>query len=354
MAENSAIQWCDHTFNPWRGCTKVSPGCLHCYAAVNVGVKLHGIKWGPNGERRVASESMWKEPLKWNRKAEAEGLRRRVFCASLADVFEGPETMPAEAAEEIKAARRRLFDLIIATPNLDWLLLTKRPENVERALKEAFPSPFGLNLSGNNKFIDAWMDRVWLGTTVENQEQADKRIPELLKINAKVRFLSVEPMLELIELSHYLGYDERNGDGEFLAANGWGYDSYSGGFMGPTMHNDPMYAPEPGIHWVIVGGESGPKARPFNTAWCRRIVDQCQAADVACFVKQLGTDPFYSTLAPEPDDAEEYMRQSFPGPVEFSGHGVGTARPILHDKKGGDLNEWPEVLRVRQMPEVSA
>lgn len=133
MAENSKIEWTTHTFNPWRGCTKVSEGCRNCYAETMSGrnPKVLGV-WGPSGTRVVASEAMWREPLKWNADAAKRGVHARVFCASLADVFEGPETMPADAWPKVRAARVRLFHLMNATPHLDWLLLTKRPENVRR------------------------------------------------------------------------------------------------------------------------------------------------------------------------------------------------------------------------------
>lgn len=272
MAENSKIEWTDHTFNPWSGCTKVSPGCEHCYAEVNYSVKMRGVKWGKYGNRIVASDSMWKQPLKWNRQAEAEGVRKRVFCASLADVFEGPESMPEEAWPAVVEARARLFELIEDTPSLDWLLLTKRPENVVPmyVAPEYGSLPEELGYVGRVSLPD----NVWIGTTVDNQEYADKRIPELLKIPAKVRFLSVEPLLGPVDLQNHFGicddcdvllYEHRH-DGEFVS----------------TYH----YAP--GIHWVIAGGESGPKARPMHPDWVRSLRDQCIDAGVPFFFKQWG------------------------------------------------------------------
>src|SRR5262249_10541241 len=117
--ENTRIAWTHHTLNPWRGCTKVSPGCTHCYAA-ELAKRNPAVlgRWGPGGPRVIASEAQWRNPLKWDRKAKAAGKRPRVFCASLADIF--------EARPELESPRARLFDLIAATPNLDWLLLTKR------------------------------------------------------------------------------------------------------------------------------------------------------------------------------------------------------------------------------------
>jgi len=178
MGETTAIGWCDHTFNPWRGCTHVSPGCEHCYAeamARRVGGR-HG-SWGAGGARVVASEAYWRTPLRWNAKAAAAGLRRRVFCASMADVFED--------RPDLVAPRGRLFDLIAETPALDWLLLTKRPGNVARLYD---PQP-----------------NVWLGVSVEDQRRARERIPVLLAAPAVVRFVSAEPLLEPLDLGPWIG-----------------------------------------------------------------------------------------------------------------------------------------------------
>lgn len=251
MAENSNIEWTDHTFNPWRGCTKVSPACENCYAETmskrNPGVL--GV-WGKYGTRVIASETMWQQPLTWNRKAEAEGVRRKVFCASLADVFEGNDTLPDNTYHAIRAARIRLFQLIDATPNLDWLLLTKRPHLVQPILDD---------ISHGNG--DAWslknMPNVWLGTTVENQEWADKRIPELIKVPAAVRFLSVEPMLGPVDID-------------------------------VAQHLDNLNRGREIIDWVICGGESGSKARPMQPDWARSLRDQCNVAGVPFFFKQWG------------------------------------------------------------------
>lgn len=223
MAENSNIEWTDHTFNPWTGCTKVSPGCDHCYAE-GWSKRSGHVEWGPHGARRRTTAVNWKMPLKWNIEAQASGIRRRVFCASLADVFDNHSSILLEW-------RKDLFDLIAATPHLDWLLLTKRPQNITKML----PLTWGTG----------WTN-VWLGTTAENQAEADRRTAHLARIPAKVRFLSMEPLLERIA---------------------------------PNLD---------GIHWVIVGGESGPHARPMHPDWARCLRDQCQAAGVAFHFKQWG------------------------------------------------------------------
>lgn len=236
MGENTKIEWAKHTFNPWIGCTKVSPGCDHCYAETFA--HRFGGGWGKGAPRRLTSESNWKLPLRWNRAAEKAGRRDRVFCASLADVFDN---------EVPDAWRDRLFALIDCTPNLDWLLLTKRPQV---ALKYMNPPSI--------------MPNVWLGTSVENQPMADLRIPTLLKIPAAKRFLSVEPLLGPVDLWSSANYQLP--DGSFGSAFAWGK----------------------GVNWVIVGGESGPKARPMHPAWARSIRDQCVAAGVPFFYKQWG------------------------------------------------------------------
>ena len=246
--QNSAIEWTDHTFNPWWGCIKVSPGCEHCYA--DTLAHRYGFDvWGPakTTSRRMMSENYWRQPHKWNKEAAASGVRRRVFCASMADVF--------EEHPQVIDARARLFNLIEATPALDWLLLTKRPENINAMV------PW----HGGVGRYHGWPANVWIGTSVENQEQADKRIPHLLRVPAAVRFLSCEPLLGAVDLPWCKW------------CGGWGdHDCYA-------VDDD-----SPSIDWVIVGGESGHGARPMHPAWARGLRDQCQAAGVPFFFKQWG------------------------------------------------------------------
>lgn len=192
MAEQTAIGWTDSTFNPWIGCTKVSPACDNCYAAVSTPVRSMKIEWGPRKPRHRTSASNWRQPRAWNlghSKFYAEhGRRRRVFCASLADVFD------KDAPPEWRA---ELFSLVRDTPHLDWLLLTKRIGNVECMTVDA--------LGGSARDALHSMPRnVWLGITVANQEEAGRDIPKLLALPARVRFLSIEPMLGPIDLSHWL------------------------------------------------------------------------------------------------------------------------------------------------------
>lgn len=271
MAENSAIEWTDHTFNPWVGCTKVGPGCDHCYAEgwAKRGGKAAGVTWG--GERRRTSDSNWRQPLKWNAQAQREGRRFRVFCASLADVFDNQ--VPA-------SWRAHLFALIEQTPHLDWLLLTKRIGNVMPMLSEVAHSLF-------------WMDRleapglpenVWLGATVVNQEEADRDIPKLLAVPARVRFLSIEPMLGPIDLQRSCTIRCPNGDCQpHSSGHRVVVDSESGGTLIECFCSRLN-----GLHWVIFGGESGPKARPMHPDWARSLRDQCTAAGVPFLFKQWG------------------------------------------------------------------
>lgn len=227
MGQDSKIEWTHHTFNPWWGCVKVSPACDHCYAeswAKRVGSDV----WGPKAPRRFFSDSHWREPLKWNRDAAESGERRRVFCASMADVFEN--------RPDLVQHRARLLDLIEKTPMLDWLLLTKRIHLVKKLLPKGYELP----------------SHVWLGATVENQDYAKKRIPYLLEFKTPaVRFVSCEPMTGPLDLKPYL-------DGN------------------------------PRIDWVIAGGESGHGARAMDPAWPEALQEQCAKAKVAFHFKQWG------------------------------------------------------------------
>ncbi len=302
MGANTKIEWAHHTFNPWRGCTKVSAGCANCYAdtlskrnPLTLGV------WGPNGTRVVAAESAWREPLKWDRAAKAAGERHRVFCASLADVFEGIDTMPAESWEPVAEARVRLFKMIaIDTPNLDWLLLTKRPENVKPVLDAVSER---VDHYAAESIAFAWNLRVWLGTSVENQAAADARIPHLISAPAAVRFLSCEPLLGPVDLSEWLDpvqplfVCQRCGDEFAEGEKGQdGRHPYCGGEGAPNGETEPSSD----IHWVIAGGESGPGARPMHPDWARSLRDQCRAAGVAFHFKQWGEFVPYEHTAQAP------------------------------------------------------
>lgn len=261
MGADSKIQWTDHTFNPWWGCTKVSPGCDHCYAET-FDKRIGGAHWGKGAPRREFGQKHWNEPLKWNAEAEKQGRRFRVFCASMADWTDAEA--PAGAVE-------RLHLLWKTTPHLDWLMLTKRPARIDRRL----PSDWG---SGYRN--------VWLGATVEDVKHGLPRIDVLQSIPTRVRFLSVEPQVEN---------------------------------LGNVLLD--------GIHWVIMGGESGPGARPYNPEWASHLIHQCRMQGAAPFVKQMGAVWARVNKARLPD-----------------------GRPDTH---GGNWDNWPEELRVRAFPEAA-
>lgn len=264
MSENSKIEWTDHTFNPWEGCQKVGPGCDHCYAETRNARFAGGtaINWGPGAPRRRTSAANWRKPLHWNAVhgnfLYQHGRRQRVFCASLADVFDNAVN-PVWRAD--------LFELIKQTPNLDWLLLTKRIGNVPAMLAEIGVTHLPWN--------------VWLGATIVNQEEADRDIPKLLAVPARVRFLSMEPLL---------------GPVTFRWASWVDHDAVSKR-DGKVNHLEGLR----GIDWVIAGGESGREARPMHPDWASEIQAQCEAAGVAFLFKQWGEwAPIHDLRAGEP------------------------------------------------------
>lgn len=542
MGEQTAIEWCDHTWSPWWGCQRVSPGCEHCYAETFAKRVGHGKRlpmiWGPQAtaERKFFGDAHWAEPLKWNAKAARDGVRRRVFCASMADVFED--------RADLVEPRTRVFALMAMTPWLDWLVLTKRPEHMARWVGEAanahrvekeidrwsvalavedmgqeerrpiaeYPGYFvsdrgrvftsggaevcgfcGNHVNGTSKrkfcsrkctsdaayarkrgrFVDSpsmrpmngdagdsghirvtlqrdgvayrelvhrlvlavfarpalpgeqgchrdgdptnnalpnlrwgtqsdnWEDRkrhgngrsyaklvdenvvdirrstesvailasrfgvsdtqirnirdgtqwasdgiqwppinFWAGTTVEDQKRAEERIPELLKLPARVRFLSCEPLLESVILPQ------------------WALTTVSEitHFEAFTEEAKRSYLVQPtrliahGIDWIIVVGESGPGARPFDFAWARSLREQCAVAGVPCFVKQVGSAPHGEWLQGEPPKATVHDTRS--GSTWIEENRFKNGRWRLRDNKGGSMSEWPTDLRVRQWPEV--
>lgn len=269
MSANTKIEWADHTFNPWEGCQKVGPGCDHCYAETR-NARFGGgvaVNWGPGAPRRRTSEANWRQPIKWNAEAGRLGMRYRVFCASLADVFDN--------AVEHKW-RADLMALIRDTPNLDWLLLTKRIGNALGMLNRADDDlRCPLRKPAPDQGFEWPLANVWLGATIVNQEEADRDIPKLLAVPAAKRFLSMEPLLGPVDLR----YIDINGDCEIYPLKGT-TDCVDGDF-------EP--APDlPALDWVIVGGESGPGARPMHPDWARDLRDQCEKAGVPFLFKQWG------------------------------------------------------------------
>jgi protein gp37 len=234
VSENSSIQWTTHTFNPWWGCQKVHAGCANCYAEA-LDHRWGGDHWGADATRRMVLGE-WGKPEKWNREAQAAGQRRSVFCASMADLFESyPGTIavvdqqgaPIKATAQlakryehllmpgdlwnIPALRWRVFEIIEATPWLDWLLLTKRPQNVERMAP--------------GRWLNKWPHNVWIGTSPCDQKTANESVPALLRLPTSQRFVSMEPLLGPIDFTKIPDeWDRPSGHGaqSLLADIGWG------------------------------------------------------------------------------------------------------------------------------------
>lgn len=308
MAERSAIEWCDSTFNPWIGCTKVSPACDHCYAEAQMSTRLGRVQWGAGQQRQRTSDANWRQPVRWNARSfwqcntcgwrgespHLDGLldegapvlnlcpgcwparvsvkpaRRRVFCASLADWLDNE--VPVEWLAD-------LLELIAATPNLDWLLLTKRIGNWKSQLSRTCSL-------GSSVLVENWLNghppaNVWLGATVANQPEADRDIPKILAVPARVRFLSIEPMLGPVDIRFsFSDAGVIRCPRCMFATNNLQH--------GPCPNDGATLCTDTGVDWVICGGESGPHARPMHPDWVRLLRDQCAAAGVAFNFKQWG------------------------------------------------------------------
>lgn len=269
MGEFSKISWTDATFNFAWGCTEVGPRCDNCHAREFA--KRYGYGWGQGIPRRFFGDKHWNEPLKWNEKAKREGKKKKVFCASMADWADN------EVGQE---HRDRLFALIRRTDWLVWQLLTKRVGNARKTLPVDW---------------DDGYENVWFGITVVNQEEANRDIPKLLDIPARLRWLSIEPQLGLIDLTAL-----------FLLSD--------------IEHQS--------IDWIIYGGESGPleKVRPFKIDWARDGIRQCRDAEVACFINQMGARTFM-----EPKDGAPLLR-------------------TFSHADAANPEKWPEDIRIQEFP----
>lgn len=250
MGRDTKIEWCDHTFNPWRGCTKISEGCQNCYAELQARRNPDVLgRWGPKGTRVEASSEYWKQPIRWNHQAITAERRARVFVASMAD-FHEKAPKPSKADTAMQRARERTYGLIEQCAALDWLVLTKRPENVWAQWPESWR-------------FEGPPENLWLGVTGETQQRVSERVRHLTVLSAETRFISLEPMLEPICLY-------------------W---------------NCPKDWTETELDWVIVGCESGARRRPFELKWAENVLNQCHRHKVAVFIKQL---PAAAVNCPEP------------------------------------------------------
>lgn len=305
MARFTGISWTDHTFSPWWGCVRVSPGCKHCYAADLAG--RYGQGWTPTSERRFMTAA-WNDPPKWNRAAQKAGRPAFVFCASMADVF---EDVPEHVREQTAAARVRLWALIRDTPWLVWLLLTKRPERVVQTV------PVSWLMETDSASGDGWPSNVWIGTTVEDQEHAEKRLPHLLDVPAVRHFVSYEPALGPVDFTRLDVFKAPTWPESLKGEPKTYLDALRGEGLRPSRFGVSIETRIPkGLDWVIIGGESGGKARPFRAEWARDAIRQCKEAGVAPWMKQLG-------------DASDLPKRAH---------------------HGADPAEWPEDLRVQERP----
>lgn len=303
--ENSHIAWTDHTFNPWIGCTKVSPGCLHCYAETR-DKRFHGeaIHWGPGAPRQRTSRGYWKQPDRWNKKP---GERfTRVFCGSLCDWLD-PE-IPIRWFADLLDVIRRCDEWVT------WQMLTKRPECWTARMEAALEFARTENMSALGIWIEIWLSgispaHVHFGFTAENQTELDKRAVAAATVPAVVRFISAEPLLGQLVLDH--ACDDGTGCIDLLR-----------GLSFCDGRNEPVDFPK--IDWVIVGGESGPYARPCELGHIYSVVEQCVSTQTPVFVKQLGSN------------ARDGLKQLHLG------------HPM-----GADPAEWPgnPLLEFRQFPE---
>lgn len=317
MSQSSAIEWTDATWNPVRGCIKVSPGCAHCYAETFAerfrGVKGHPYEQG--FDLRLVPAKL-EEPFTWKQP-------RRVFVNSMSDLFQDdvPDTFIMN-----------VFTIMEQCPQHTFQVLTKRAERMRQVVSwlarkwadcgDRFPLP-----------------NVWLGVSVENQHFADERIPVLLQTSAAVRFISAEPLLGPLNITSPL-VCRCQGDDPYI------HRHYPEAPHSCARCGHRRCAALTRLDWVIVGGESGHGARPFDVAWARSIVGQCRAAGVPCFVKQLGSDARDAAAARDDMGARDVWPAGWTPTV----NGRCVWQPDLTDRKGGDPSEWPEDLRVREFP----
>jgi protein gp37 len=314
MSDGSKIQWTDATWNPTTGCTKVSPGCANCYIERTPAFRIAGRKFVKGATDLRLHKDRLKQPLHWNNP-------RRVFVNSLSDLFH--DDVPNSFIDQV-------FAVMALAPKHTFQVLTKRPDRMRAyvtsrngycsgvwfAAEKLKASPPREHWYHAARTFDWPLPNVWLGVSVENQHFADERIPLLLETPAAVRFISAEPLLGPVDLTH--------------------------GVSTPYCVVKDRHSAEScdirRLDWVIVGGESGHGARSFDPTWARLILNQCHRAGVPVFVKQLGSNV---RMPREEWESGSRIRDRWVN-----------GRAILVDSKGGDPAEWPEELRVRQFPRV--
>lgn len=347
MANKTSIEWTDFNWNFLRGCSRVSEGCRNCYAEgvaarfSKPGQPYEGLAKFWRRESDAKTEARWTgeisfiedvlmQPLRWKKP-------RKIFVNSMSDLFH--EKVQDEWLD-------RAFAVMALTPQHTYQILTKRPERMKEYFADsAFP---WLRLADDDQWsktpglsmnVMGWaagyggdvLENVHLGVSVEDQKTADERIPLLLDTPAAVRWISAEPLLGPVNLERYLFASGPEGE--------------------PAPRNEPML---PCLHWVVCGGESGPNARPFDVAWCRSIIKQCKDAGVPVFVKQMGANvwdrndagfegdyPHEWPMDTETDDWHLDPSRQYQGAM---------CRVMLGDRKGGNTDEWPEDLRIREFP----
>jgi len=321
MGETTGVEWTDHTGNIVIGCERISQACRDCYAARE---RITGVLeaqmseregrrvklWGPaDSTPRYVTKGWEKNLLAWDRAARRKGVRRRAFFCSLSDIFEAHPTWDT--------VRPHAFEVFASLTNIDVQALTKRPENIRRMVPPAW--------------LESWPAHVWIGTTVEDQENAERRIPHLLAVPAPVRFLSVEPQIGPVDLTDLILHDGAPGEAHYSALDCDVDPEDDGDWNGAR------------IAWVICGGESGSKARPFDLAWARSLRDQCRTAGVPFFLKQLGANVATDMSV---DDARR-ERLTLTERLDDVGARImdGRWRLRLVDSHGGDESEWPADLR---------
>lgn len=290
MGKDTNIESHDHSFNPWWGCYEVGDGCDNCYAKA-FDKRIGGDHWGADKPLKYMSLDYWKQPQKWDREAAQEGTTKTIICGSQCDVWDN-------RADPL--VRKRLFELIQMTPNLLWCIYTSRIGNAKKLL----PNNWG-----------AGYPNVMLMTSVSTQKDADRDIPKLLKLPARYHGASLEPLLEAINLTHM--DVEAAGDKEWCQINCLSGKHSDMGRPCPDI---------PNINWIVVGGESGGGAKPCVVGWIKNIVADCNTELVHVFVKQLGANPT---------------------------NREGESCPHIKHRKGADMNEWPEELRVREFIEYA-